>query len=131
MRYLLDSNVLLFALAAPERLNSAARQLLENERGSLFLSAVTSWEITIKYVVGRLRMPDPPATCIPAWTQNWGVLLLDISHNHVLAVADLPSHHQDPFDRLLIAQAQIEQMTVLTTDRIFRKYPINVILCGA
>lgn len=130
MRYLLDSNVFLMALAAPEKLRPGARHLLSSERGTLYLSAATSWEMSIKYAIGRLKLPEAPRTYVPAWLQTWGIHTLDVTHPHAFGVGDLPLHHHDPFDRLLIAQAKVENMTLLTTDRVFKKYPINVYLCG-
>ena len=131
MKYLLDTNVFLCALAAPEKLNRRARELLSGEgQGELFLSAASSWEISIKHTLGRLELPESPAKYIPTWLQRWGLRALDITHLHALAVGELPSHHQDPFDRVLIAQAKLEQMVLLTADRIFGKYPVEVFWCG-
>ncbi len=130
MNYLLDTSVFLWALAEPSRLNRRARELLSREQGELFLSAASSWEISIKHALGRLELPEPPATCIPLWLQKWGLRPLDITHLHALAIGELPSHHEDPFDRILIAQAKLEQMVILTADRMFRKYPVEVFWCG-
>jgi PIN domain nuclease of toxin-antitoxin system len=131
MRYLLDTNVFLWALGSPNRLNRQAQRLLSEERGVLFLSAASSWEISIKYALRRFDVPEAPSQFVPTWLRAWGIHALDISHRHAFEVAELPPHHQDPFDRLLIAQGRVEEMTVLTTDRIFQKYPVKVLLCGA
>jgi PIN domain nuclease of toxin-antitoxin system len=130
MKYLLDTSVFLWALAAPEKLNRRARKLLSDQRQQLFFSAASSWEISIKHVLGRLELPEPPSKYIPTWLQRWGLRALDISHPHALASGELPSHHQDPFDRVLIAQANLEQMVLLTADRVFSKYPVEVFWCG-
>ena len=130
MKYLLDTGVFLWALGAPNRLNRQARILLSSEREGLFLSAASSWEITVKFALGKLTLPEPPAKYIPMWMQNWGIHSLDISHRHALAIGDLPSHHQDPFDRILIAQARLEGMVLLTADRVFEKYAVKSIRCG-
>jgi PIN domain nuclease of toxin-antitoxin system len=130
MKYLLDTSVFLWALAAPGKLNRRARNLLSNEREGLFLSAASSWEISLKFGLGKLELPEPPAKYVPKWMLNWGIHALDISHLHALAVGDLPLHHQDPFDRILIVQAMAEGMVLLTADRMFEKYSVKTLWCG-
>ena len=130
MKYLLDTSVFLWALAAPGKLNRRARNLLSNEREGLFLSAASSWEISLKFGLGKLELPEPPAKYVPKWMLNWGIRALDISHLHALAVGELPPHHQDPFDRILIVQATTEDMVLLTADRMFEKYSVKILWCG-
>jgi PIN domain nuclease of toxin-antitoxin system len=130
MKYLLDTSVFLWALAAPGKLNRRARNLLSNEREGLFLSAASSWEISLKFGLGKLELPEPPAKYVPKWMLNWGIRSLDISHLHALAVGTLPGHHQDPFDRILIVQAMTEGMVLLTADRMFEKYSVKTLWCG-
>ena len=113
MKYLLDTGVFLWALAAPSKLNRRARELLSNQREGLFLSAASAWEISVKFGLGKLELPEPPTKCIPKWMLSWGIHALEISHLHALAVGELPSHHQDPFDRMLIVQATMEGMVLL------------------
>ncbi|HEX9761221.1 MAG TPA: type II toxin-antitoxin system VapC family toxin [Candidatus Acidoferrales bacterium] len=129
MNYLLDTSVFLWALAAPERLNRQARHLLSSEKQDLVLSAASSWEISIKHALGRLQLPESPATYIPIWIRRWGLRALEITHQHALAAGELPFHHQDPFDRVLIAQAQMEQLVLLTADRVFERYPVEIVWC--
>ena len=130
MRYLLDTNVFLWAVAAPEKLNPRARHLLTADEHDFFLSAASSWEISIKYSIGHLHLPEPPAKYVPDRLHKWGFAWLEISQPHALAVAELPPHHQDPFDRMLIAQAQLEHMTLLTADRLITKYNADILWCG-
>lgn len=130
MKCLLDTNVFLWALGAPEKLNRRAQRILSGPRHALFLSAVSSWEVSIKYALGRLRLPEPPATFVPGWIQRWGLRPLDISHRHALAAGELPPHYQDPFDRVLIAQAKLEGLVLFTADRVFQKYPVEILWCG-
>ena len=130
MRYLLDTSVFLWALAAVEKLNPKAQKLLSKTREELFLSAASAWEISIKYALGRLQLREPPADCIPLWLREWRIRPLEISHLHALSVSDLPLHHQDPFDRMLIAQARMERMVLMTADRVFGKYPVETLWCG-
>jgi len=130
MKYLLDTSVFLWALAVPGKLNRRARDVLSNQREGLFLSAASSWEISLKYWLGKLELPEPPTKYVPKWMLNWGIRGLDISHLHALAVGGLPPHHQDPFDRILIVQAVAEEMVLLTSDRMFEKYSVKTLWCG-
>jgi PIN domain nuclease of toxin-antitoxin system len=111
---------------APERFISPARALIEESENDLFLSAASSWEIAIKHALGRLRLPASPSEYVPDRLAPGGVSPLQIDHTHVLRVATLPMHHRDPFDRLLIAQAQLERMEILTADRQFEPYDVMV-----
>ena len=130
MKYLLDTGVFLWALAVPRKLNRRARELLSKQREAMFLSAASAWEISIKFALGKLVLPEPPATYIPTCMLNWGIRALEISHLHALAVGDLPPHHPDPFDRMLIVQATMEEMVLLTADRMFEKYAVETVWCG-
>lgn len=127
MKLLLDTHVWLWMQAEPERLSSDARVALEDERNELHLSAASAWEIAIKYELGRLTLPEPPASYVPSRLQRQGVVGMPIEHRHAVAVATLPRHHRDPFDRLLIAQAQTETMAIVTVDPAFDSYDINVL----
>ena len=127
MRILLDTHVWLWTVSAPERLSSHARALVEGHEHELYLSAASAWEIAIKYSQGKLRLPDPPATYVPTRVERLGVLPLPIDHAHALHVSSLPPHHRDPFDRLLIAQAQLERLSLLTSDPVFAAYDVRTI----
>ena len=107
-------------VSVPERLRPVVREILEDGTNDLALSAASSWEIAIKYALGRLPLPQPPDVYVPEQLAKGSVRPLRIEHTHALHVASLPRHHKDPFDRLLIAQAQVEGMTVITADRWFR-----------
>jgi PIN domain nuclease of toxin-antitoxin system len=131
MKYLLDTSVFLWALAAPNRLNRKARELLSSQRSGLFLSAASSWEIAVKYGLGKLELSEKPGQYVPTWLRNWNIQAFDITHRHALAVGELPMHHQDPFDRVLIVQARMEQMSLLTADRMIEKYQVETFWCGA
>ena len=126
MRLLLDTHGWLWMRAEPERLADSSRQLLHDPANELFLSAASVWEIAIKFAIGKLRLPEPPAVFITQRMVEDRVGALPILHAHALRAGELPLHHRDPFDRLLIAQAQIEGLTVLTADRVFAKYDVPV-----
>lgn len=130
MKYLLDTSVWLWSLTFPEKINSRGQRLLAVGEGELYLSAASSWEISIKFALGKLPLPEPPAQYVPKRMASLGVLPLPITHTHALAVSDLPMYHSDPFDRLLIAQAQVEGMVILTADCAFKPYGIEILWCG-
>lgn len=130
MKYLLDTSVWLWSLTASERINAKGRQLLVNGGEELYLSAASSWEISIKSSLGKLRLPEPASSYVPKRLAAQGIRPLTITHAHALAVSELPAHHNDPFDRLLIAQARLEDMAVLTADRVFEQYEVEVLWCG-
>lgn len=126
MRLLLDTHGWLWMRAEPERLADSSRRLLRDPANELFLSAASAWEIAIKFAAGKLRLPQPPAAFIAQRLAEDQAVALPILHAHALRAGELPPHHRDPFDRLLIAQAQIEGLTVLTADREFGKYDVPV-----
>ena len=117
MRILLDTHLVLWALAAPERLPGAAHRLIE--RADVYVSAASIWEISIKASLGKLTA-DPRE--VLAALDPAGFLTLPISAEHATRVADLPPVHRDPFDRLLVAQARVEPMRLLTTDAVLAGY---------
>jgi PIN domain nuclease of toxin-antitoxin system len=130
VRVLLDTNAWLWMIAAQGRLNTNARELVQDRRNELFLSAASSWEIAIKHAMGRLGLPARPEGLIPEQMRKSGVVGLAIEHAHALRVNSLPAHHRDPFDRLLVAQAQIESLAILTADPVFQRYDVEVVPAG-
>ena len=127
MRLLLDTQVWLWMLAAPERLSRKSRALVVSPDNELLLSAASAWEIAIKYGLGKLQLPEAPAAYIPRLMTRTGITPLPVQHRHALRVADLPLRHRDPFDRLLVAQAQLEELPILTADPSFKLYEVEVI----
>lgn len=116
MRVLLDTHVWLWMQAEPERLGAQARALIEDDANELLFSAASAWEIAIKTGVGKLELPERVSSYLPSRIQTSGVSPLVVSHAHAAGVADLPHHHRDPFDRLLIAQALSEGVPILSSD---------------
>ena len=127
MKILLDTQCWLWMSLSPERFSSSARKLVEDRQHALYLSAASAWEISIKHALGKLRLPEPPVSYVPARTTALGVIPLPIGQHHALHVASLPLHHRDPFDRMLVAQAQIEELPILTADPIFSSYDVTAI----
>jgi PIN domain nuclease of toxin-antitoxin system len=126
LRVLLDTHSWLWMVGESGRLADSSRGLLREPSNELFLSAASAWEMAIKYAAGKLRLPQPPAALITQWMAEVRMGALPILHAHALRAGELPLHHRDPFDRLLIAQAQIEGLIVLTADRVFAKYDVPV-----
>jgi len=130
VNYLLDTMIWLWSVDSVEKLNQECRDILENGREEIYFSAATAWEISIKARLGKLHLPGPPAQILPAFMAKQGLRPLPVTHLHAVKVYDLPLHHNDPFDRLIIAQAISEEMAVLTADSDFRKYPVRIVWCG-
>lgn len=129
MKLLLDTHVWLWLQEAPERLG-AAEALARDQSNVLLLSACSTWEIMIKFQLGKLHLPAPPAAYVPDRMLTSGVTALAVEHSHALAVGELPAHHGDPFDRLLVAQARVEGATLVTADPAFHPYDVELLWAG-
>lgn len=127
MRILLDTHCWLWWVTEPERLKEAVRKQIADGSNTILLSAASSLEIAIKYALGKLRLPEPPEEFVPKRLSRDSISALPIEHMHALRVASLPPHHQDPFDRLLVAQAQVEGISLVTVDRQLKPYDIKII----
>jgi PIN domain nuclease of toxin-antitoxin system len=127
VRILLDTHVFLWLNTEPERLGDHLA-LVENPRHDRLVSAASAWEIAIKASIGRLSLPEPAGRWMPARLASIGATPVPVEHAHALAVADLPLHHHDPFDRLLVAQAQVLGVAILTSDRQLARYDVDVLL---
>jgi len=113
--------------AQSKRLSPQARAALQDADNQLLLSAASSWEIAIKYALGKLPLPLPPAEYVPSRMATSGTTPLPVQHAHALHAGTLPPHHADPFDRLLIAQAQLESLTLLTADDKLEAYEVSLL----
>lgn len=127
MRILLDTQCWLWMVGEPERLSDDARALVEDPELELLLSAASAWEIAIKHTVGKLDLPGDPGDVVPDWMVRTAVTPLPVHHSHALHVAVLPPHHSDPFDRLLVAQAQLEDVPILTADSPLGDYDVKTV----
>jgi PIN domain nuclease of toxin-antitoxin system len=130
MSYLLDTTIFVWLLKEPEKLNPRALALIEDEGQDVYLSSVTSWEIVIKFAIGKLTLPKKPDALLSEIFTNFSFQPLPITHAHSLAVEELVFHHRDPFDRMLVAQAKSEKLVLLTADSMFEKYPVDILWCG-
>lgn len=122
MKLLLDTQLLLFVASQPKRLSAAARKLLTDTRNDLVFSTASLWKVTIKNSLGRADFAVEPRVLRRALLDN-GYLELATRSEHTVQVEGLPNLHRDPFDQILVAQAQCEGITLLTTDAIIAQYP--------
>ena len=127
MRILLDTCTFLWLAAEPERLSPEASSAFEDAGNEVYLSCVSAWELATKHALGRLSLPDPPQTYVPALRRRLGVASLELDEEASLHVALLPELHRDPFDRMLVSQAILHGMTLLTPDRAIARYPARTL----
>jgi PIN domain nuclease of toxin-antitoxin system len=125
MKFLLDTHLLLWAAGEPKRLSAVARQLINTPANELLFSAASVWEVAIKRGLGRKDFQADPRLLRRGLLDN-GYEELPIQSDHVVAVENLPPIHKDPFDRLLVAQATVEGITLLTADSIVAQYPGSI-----
>jgi PIN domain nuclease of toxin-antitoxin system len=127
VRLLLDTHVWLWWMLGSPRFDEPTRRLLFDPETSLYFSTASAWEIAIKYSIGKLPLPAAPASYIVARAEGGDFRTIDIRLEHAVAVADLPRHHDDPFDRLLIAQCIVEGFRFVTADRRLAMYDVDLV----
>ena len=124
MIYLLDTNTFWWAATSPRKLSHKARRICESPTARRLVSVASLWELIAKCSSGKLSIPDAPVS-LPAWVVNLDARLLPVEAAHVYAVYSLPLLHKDPFDRILVAQAVAEDLTLVTSDEAVHLYPVN------
>jgi PIN domain nuclease of toxin-antitoxin system len=127
VRLLLDTHVFLWLQTTPDRLGEQLATV-QDARNDLFVSAASSWEVAIKYQLGKLQLPEPPDRYMPSRIRAIGAEALSVEHPHALAVASLPPLHRDPFDRLLVAQSVLLGLTIVTADPAVAQYLVGTAL---
>jgi PIN domain nuclease of toxin-antitoxin system len=130
VKILLDTHCWLWYLLSPERLNASMQNVLRDPDNEVFLSVGSAWEMVIKAGLGKLSLPLPVTDYIPDRLKALGHQSLPILQQHVLQVAQLPTHHRDPFDRLLVAQARVEELQLMTADPAIRAYEVPILWAG-
>lgn len=126
MKLLLDTHVALWAITDDPKLPISAKELIQNDKTTVWVSVASLWEISIKHSIGRGTMPVSGSDAAIFFDEA-GYQILNIEAEHATAIEQLPNHHQDPFDRLLIAQALIEPMRLMTRDTMVAKYSDTII----
>lgn len=127
MHCLLDSHAFLWFVHGDRRLGKGARETIEDSRNKILLSTASLWELAIKVSLDKLELKEPIPDLVSRWILSDQIRLLTIEPRHIFRLTDLPFHHRDPFDRMIIAQAMVEGIPVVSNDGDFREYPIQVI----
>jgi PIN domain nuclease of toxin-antitoxin system len=127
MNLLLDTHAFLWWVTDDPQLSATVQSMIAEPNNTIYFSVISAWEIIIKYQSGKLKLPEPATTYISSrlTTNNFSTLPVEIAH--VMGVASLPNYHRDPFDRLLIAQSQVQQIPIATVDNLICQYPVTVI----
>lgn len=131
MRFLVDTHCWLWAVSAPEKLRNSGGDLIADAGNTVVFSAVSALEIAIKVSVGKLKLPEHADDFVTKRVEALHMTVLPVYVSHALRVASLPNHHDDPFDRLLVAQCQIEKLPLMTADEALAAYAIDIIWVGS
>jgi PIN domain nuclease of toxin-antitoxin system len=126
MNLLLDTHTFLWWITDAPKLSKAARDLMGNGQNTLYWSAASSWEVSIKYALGRLPLPEIPEIFLPSELSQNRIESLPVIDAHAFRAGHLPRYHRDPFDRMLIAQAQVESLVLLSNDQKLGLYDVEV-----
>jgi len=127
MRLLLDTHIWLWWQMSPGSIKPAIKDQIVDADNEVLLSTVSTWEMTIKIAVGKLQLPQPLEEMLPESLLLDSMLTLPLSHHHCFELTRLPMHHRDPFDRMLIAQARQESLTLVTADSMFHRYDVELL----
>ena len=125
MKLLLDTCTFLWILTESPELSHHALDQFTSPENEVFLSSVSTWEIAVKHALGRLPLPEPPREFVPVMRAGHGIEPLDLDEQSTLYVGQLPSYHRDPFDRMLICQAIVHDLVILTPDKEVQRYPVK------
>ncbi len=127
MRLLLDTHVFLWFISSDSRLKSSAQQSLCDPSNDVFLSVVSVWEATVKHALGKLPLPQSPGIYLPTQRIRHQIDTLSLDENSIAHLNSLPNLHRDPFDRMLVCQALEHNLTLVTVDKEFQGYPIQLL----
>lgn len=127
MKLLLDTHIFLWLNSDPEKLSETILKACSTSDNELYLSLVSPWEIQIKQQLGKLQLYNPLSDLIKTQIDQNGLIILPVKLEHIYALSNLPAIHKDPFDRLLIAQAKIESMVLVSEDKMIRNYQVETL----
>ena len=127
MRLLLDTHSFIWLSTEPKKLSQKAYDYLADSSNTIILSVISTWEMQIKIQIGKLDVGKPLTEIINEQQTENGIQILPIDLAHTLKISELPLHHNDPFDRLLIAQSLVENIPILTKDAVFQKYDAEIL----
>ena len=126
MKILLDTHIFLWYITGDKRLSDDKRATIQNPDNEAYLSVVSVWEAIIKHQIGKLPLPQSPETYLPVQRAKHQILSLSLDEPSVAHLVQLPSIHRDPFDRMLVCQANVLDMSLMTDDEIVQKYPVRI-----
>ena len=126
MKLLLDTHAFLWWITDDPQLSPKARELISDSHNTMYWSAASSWEVSIKYALGRLPLPETPEQFLPVELGKNRIESLSVIDVHAFQAGRLPRHHGDPFDRMLVAQAQVESLAILSNDLILTHYDVDI-----
>ena len=126
MKLLLDTHTFLWWITSDPKLSPTANELISDIHNTTYWSAASSWEVSIKYKIGRLPLPDPPEFFLPVELEKNRIESLPIIDAHAFQSGLLPRHHRDPFDRMLVSQAQVESLVLISNDRRLSHYDVDI-----
>ena len=126
MKLLLDTHAFLWWITDDPQLSPKARELISDSHNTMYWSAASSWEVSIKYALGRLPLPETPEQFLPVELGKNRIESLSVIDAHAFQAGRLPRHHADPFDRMLVAQAQLESLAILSNDRKLSHYDVEI-----
>ena len=127
MRILLDTATFLWAVNDAPEFSEGAREIFADPENDIYLSAVSAWEIAVKSALGKLPLPEPPGRFVPTQRKQHGIDPLQLDEEAALHLSRLPLLHKDPFDRMLVCQAIVNHLVILTPDELIHQYPVRTI----
>jgi PIN domain nuclease of toxin-antitoxin system len=127
VRILLDTCTFVWLATELKNVSSAAKEVFADPDNDVFLSVVSCWEMSVKYVTGRLKLPQSPRQLVPEYRKRYGIGTLALDEEAALYASRLPKVHSDPFDRMLICQSIVHGMAILTPDESIAQYPVHTI----
>ncbi|MDZ7292596.1 MAG: type II toxin-antitoxin system VapC family toxin [candidate division KSB1 bacterium] len=126
MKILLDTHIFLWYISGDTRLSDDKRASIQDLNNEVYLSVVSIWEAIVKYQIGRLQLPQPPEIYLPTQRERHQIFSLALDEASVAYLVQLPSIHRDPFDRMLICQANVHNLRLMTDDGTIHKYPVQI-----
>jgi PIN domain nuclease of toxin-antitoxin system len=127
VRVLLDTAAFLWAVSDAPEFSDDAREIFADPDNEIFLSSVSAWEIAVKYALGRLPLPEPSGRFVPLQRKQHGIDPLQLDEEAALHLSRLPPLHKDPFDRMLVCQAVVHHLVILTSDELIHQYPVRTL----
>ena len=127
MKVLLDTATFLWAVSDAPEFSQAAREVFTDPGNEIYLSSVSAWEIAVKHALGKLPLPEPPGRFVPLQRKQHGIDPLPLDEDTALHLSRLPLLHRDPFDRMLVCQAIVSHLVILTPDELIQQYPVRTI----